>query len=456
MSERTTILFLVVGLAGIVHADDLLIPSLSIEDFTAKAIEEGTRGRLTEAALETAGYTRDVARRLTDSPDVTATYAQSRSETRTDGSSAITDAQATQVTVHQPTPLGTNIQVAGTHSDASKPGLSATVAQPIYLFTKNATGRTRRRADLTFGNAKDMFDADVLSIQSQARSLYYEVMLAHESIKVEERKVTSSQKLLDITQALVTAGKKAAVETMRARIRKQTDDRQLQNALVSRDKALTRAIHFIAFPTDQPVHFTSKLNFRPFRPSLERLMMYAMEHRPLLRTLRRNQELARLAVQETQDTTRPELALNTSYGYNELHPVVAHRWSLGGTVSWLFFDSFVTSTRTRAARWEEFVAKLNLSEAERVLKVNVTNAYRDVKNAERQIVDFQSSREQARHNVDVIRLRFQNGLERLIDVFDAENDMRNLDHEYLNLLVGYNRAVDSLSELIGGDAWKLS
>ena len=83
--------------------------------------------------------------------------------------------------------------------------------------------------------------------------------------------------------------------------------------------------------------------------------------------------------------------------------------------------------------------------------MDVQNAYLDIKKAEKQILDFQSSREQARHNVDVVRLRFQNGLERLIDVFDAENDMRNLDNEYLNLLVRYNESKDTLSQLIGGD-----
>lgn len=448
-----SLIALVLCTATLSRADDLLIPSLTLEDYTARAITQGTRGRLIAAALESAGYVRVNALRQTDSPDIAASYAKRRAESRVAGQSTLTDTDSTEVSVHQPTPLGTQVQLTGTQSDTSQPGLSASVTQPLYVFARNGTSRTRQRAELDFANARDSYESDVLAIQSQARGLYYDVMLAEESIKVEERKAASSQKLLDITQALVQAGKKAAVETMRARIRKQSDDRLLQNARVSRDKAVASAAHFIGVESDQPVHFITRLAFRPFRPSLSRLLEYAEDHRPQLRTLRRAQQLARLSRQETQDVVRPALAVNSTYGYSDADPLITHSWSLGGTVSWLFFDSFVTDRRVRAARIDELVADINISEAERALRVNVANAYRDIKNAEKQIMDFQSSREQARHNVEVIRLRFQNGLERLIDVFDAENDMRNLDNEYLGLLVSYQRAVDSLSELVGGDAW---
>ncbi len=435
----------------VVRADDLRIPSLTLEQYTAKAIDEGIQGRLTAMALESAGYSREIAFRQTNSPNLSAAYSQTRGGTKVSGTNTLTDAKSSSLTLNQPTALGTNLQAQGTYGDANKPGASASVIQPLYVFIWNAAARQRRRADLNFGNAKDQFDSDVLSIRTQARSFYYSVMLGEESIKVEERKVLSSQKLLDITRALVDAGKKAPVETTRAKIRTQDDERQLQNATVTREKAVSTAKNFIYFPLDQPLHFTSQLEFKPFSPTLERLADYALQHSPQLKTLHRDQDLALLAIQEAKEPTRPALSVNSTYGYNELGSAVTHSWTLGGGATWLFFDSFVTADNVRIAKINQFVSDLNLANAERTLRVNVKNAYLDVKNAERQIQDFQSSREQARRNVDIIRLRFQNGLERLIDVFDAENDMRNLDNEYLNLLISYNQAKDSLSQLIGGD-----
>jgi outer membrane protein TolC len=453
MRVRASLIAWTVLLGAPLQAQDLLLSSVSLEEYAKKAVEDGIRGRLTVIALESAGYTRDISFRLTDSPDMTVTHSVARTETTIEGSTTRADTKATALTLNQPTALGTNIQAVGTYDDANKPGFQATAVQPIYIFRRNATARVRQRAELNFRNAQDFYDADVLAIRSQARSLYYDVMLTQEFIKVEERKSNSSRKLLDITQALVQAGKKAAVETMRAKIRKQADERQLQNAFVNRDKAIAGAKNFISHPADQPLTFTSRLSFRPFQLTLGRLMEYASMHRPQLRALRRNQELARLTVQEIREATRPGLSANGTYSHTDFRDITTESWRLGGGVSWLFFDSFVTSKRTREALLDQWVADLNVEDAERVLALQVGNAYRDVKNAERQIADFQTSREQAKHNTEVIRLRFQNGLERLIDVFDAENDMRNLDNEYLNLVVSYNRATDTLSELVGADVW---
>ena len=61
------------------------------------------------------------------------------------------------------------------------------------------------------------------------------------------------------------------------------------------------------------------------------------------------------------------------------------------------------------------------------------------------------SLEQARRNVDVERLRFQQGLVQLTDVFDAQTSLRNVESQYLNLLVQFNENKDALSTLIGAD-----
>src|SRR5258706_470157 len=333
-----------------VWADDLLIPSLSIADYAAKAIDQGIQGRLTALGLESAGYTREIALRQTDSPNLTAAYSQNRGETNTSGTKVISDTKGYSLTLNQPTALGTKIQTVGTYGDSNKPGLNASITQPLYLFTWNAAMRTRQRANLNFSNARDLFDAEVLAIRAQARAFYYNVMLGEESIRVEERKTLSSRKLLDITQALVQAGKKAPVETMRARLRTQDDERQLQNATVNRDKSIAIAKNFIYFPLDQPLHFTSQLEFKPFPLTLNRLIDYALEHRPELKTLRRDQELALLAMQESKEPARPALSVNSTYGYSELGTAVTHSWTLGGGATWLFFDSFVTSNNVRIAK----------------------------------------------------------------------------------------------------------
>ena len=443
-----------VGLLAVTSwADDLLIQSLSIDEFVDQAIKVGVHGRENEWTLETAGYTRQIAFRQTDSPTLTAGYKHSRGDTYADHFDTLGDSKQSTLALNETTPLGTTLAANGSYGGVSNGGFSANITQPLYLFVKNAVARTRQEADLNFANAKDTYDSTVLSLRTQARQLYYNIMQSEESINVEQRKVNSTRKLLDVTQALVEAGKSAPVETMRAKINLQVDERQLLDAQVTRDKAILSAKDFIYFPLDQPLQFTSQLQFKPFATTLERLLDYALIHSPPLRTLERNLELAKLDLQAAQEATRPTFSINGSYGDSEIpNPfLVTQNWSWTASASWLFFDSFVTRDKVRQARIAQEVAELNLAEEERSLRVKIQSGYWDVRNEEKQITEFQNSREQARRNVDILRLRFQSGLDRIIDVFDAETDMRNLDNEYLGLLVQYNETKDQLSELIGAD-----
>lgn len=459
MRFRSTVLTTSTVLVWLVQVPSAAAPlALTIDDYVKRALEEGVRGKENALALESAGYSHEVSFRQTDAPTFSIGQSFSRGETNSGGTTQNGDAGITSLSGSETTPWGTTLNARGdwgetasgpVSSASGKPGLSLSGTQPLYLFVKNSVRRTRQRADIAFVDAKLAFALTRLSLRSQARSLYYNVMLGEESIKVEERKSESSQKLLDVTQALVEAGKTAPVETMRARIRVQTDRRRLHNAKITRDQAVLSAKNFIYMPLDKDVQFITQLEFAPFTVPLQRLVDYATLHRPLLQQLRQAVDRATLDLEAAYEPTRPTLALSGTYNYADQSGVLSRGWTWTAAANWTFFDSFITRDQVRVARIAQYVARLNLTEGERATQADIRSAYLDLKRTEKQILEFQTSREQARHNVDVLRLRFQNGLERLVDVFDGETEMRNLDNEYLSLLVQFNRSKDQLSELVG-------
>jgi len=170
--------------------------------------------------------------------------------------------------------------------------------------------------------------------------------------------------------------------------------------------------------------------------------------------LRAGKELARLAYEASVEPTRPTFALNGTYGSTDARTepdYLTHGWTWTSTMNWLFFDSFVTRDQARKARIAEWVADLNLQDAQRTIQVNVQSEYLDIKRTEKQIEDFKFSKEQAQRNVEVLRVRFQNGLAGLLDVLSAEDQMRGLENEYLRLLVQFNESKDQLSEQLGAE-----
>ena len=447
---------LVCGLAPRAYAQDGDL-ALTLDDFTQQAIKQGIQGRQNELTLQSAGYTKQVVFKQTSAPtlDLNGTGTRSESNDPLNGHSRFNgpnDSSVGNLTYNQLLPTGTALTAAGKYDESDRPGFTASVTQPLYVFVKNSVARTREQAALSYANAKDTFDATVLSIRTQAHSFYYNVMLGDEDIQVEKRKVASSKALNDVTVALVEAGKLAPVEAMRSKIQLQTDQRTLQNAQTNWQKALLNAKNYIYISFDQPVKFLTRLEFKPFDIPQVRLVNYAMLHNPGLQILRRDRELARLTFEAAEEPTRPTLALNSTYSSSETQLTsVMRNWTAGGSANWLFFDSFITRDQTNIARLGQMAADLSLSDGERTTLMNVETAYLDLQNTQQQIRDFQSSREQAYRNVEVLRLRFQNGLDRLIDVFDAETSAHDLDSQYLGLLVAFNQSKDTLSQLVGGD-----
>jgi outer membrane protein TolC len=434
--------------------------ALTLEEYTRRAIKEGVSGRQTDWVLEQAGYARDVVMRQTAYPTLSAQYDHIRSEAQDNvlGTDILTDTNRTTLNLAEQTPLGTQINASSQYgsstepSQVGRPNFAASLTQPLYVFVKNDVARRRLLSDLDFATAKNTYQSTLLNLRTLAHSDYYAVVLGEESVKVEERQLASLQKLVDVTKALVDAGKAAPVELMRAKIRLQVEQSQLDNVTAQRDQAILNAKNFAFMPLDAPVNFITQLEFAPFQIPLDRLIDYALLHQPALESRRHSMESKKLLYDASVEPTRPTLSLNGTYNDNQYRDILlTHGWSWTGTAKWTFFDAFVTQAKAKSARIDEWVADLNLSDAERTTRVKVHSSFIDIKNTEKQIEYFKFSLDQARRNVEVERLRFQNGLAQLTDVFDSENELRSLDNQYLSLLVKFNQSKDNLSELIGAD-----
>lgn len=434
---------------------------LSLEEYCDLAETEGLRGLQTGLAFRSAGLSRSIVLRQTSMPSLTASYSAGLARTESAFASETRDHSA-GLTLAEPLPTGTVFRANADYSRARtesggfasisglQPRWRLSAEQPLYLFAHNPVARSRFRAEFQFASDQEAYSNERLSIRFQAKGLYYDVLLKKAAIGVEERKVESSRKLLDVAAALVDAGKLAPVEKTRANLRVLKDQRQLEAARLGLRKAELAAKHFVRLPLDQPVEFADELAYRPFEVPLTRLVDYAYEHRPEVRRQRRELQLAELDHQESREAQRPSLSLSAAYGQaRDFTPSTTKDWSVGGQASWLLFDSSVTRDRIVQSELRLRSSRLSLEEVERSTRLDVESAWHDVSSAERQLLDFQTSREEARANIELIRARFEAGADRLLDVFDAENEARNLENEYLSLLVNYNLAKDRLAQLVG-------
>jgi outer membrane protein TolC len=330
------------------------------------------------------------------------------------------------------------------------PQWTASYTQPLFLFTGDPSRRHWRRSELAYQNALAASRHDKLAIWAQARSLYYQVLQCMAALDVEKETFKSAEIVLKTSRALVEAGRYAPVELNRAQLRYTREERLISNAKTALDQALNQLKQFVLLPPSTEVVLTTRLGFPRFAWEPPALLEFALQNRQDYATAKRSCELAELALKDVEEANRPLLAITPSYSKDRLiaspGPVTTYNntWAIQGTATWLLFDSHITRLKTEQSKKDLETAKLSLDTVRESIKVDVSNGYLNIKNLEGQLVDFDAARKLGADNLKAVRYRYSSGMDRLIDVFDADNEMHDQELEYLGVLINYHAARDQL------------
>ncbi len=447
--------------------------ALSLTQFTNMALKNSLRSRIAEENLTSNRYSWMASRRGLTWPTLSASASENKTYSDNDlGTTEDTRQTDARFSFSQPFLTGTNLSLVGDwtrlRSETDTLGLitpsktvyspvwTAGFTQPIFVFTGNESLRSRREANLSWENSQDTYWKERLSIEFDARVQYYNLLLQSETANVQKKKLQSSQLVNNTTRALVHAGKLAEVELVRADIRARKDSRAIQNAENNLEQQMNKAKDLIFLPTNQTIRLASSLSYEPFAIPLNKLIRAANENNPDLQIARRQMELSEIELKRARERDHPQINTSGKYALtrDRSHtnaPLDPYDWTLSIGMDWPIFDASQTQLRKRQADITYQNAKRAYENQLRQLNVAVENAYLEIKRAEEQISDFGPQKESAERNVNAIRLQYRNGLTRLTDVFDAENQMLDLDLEYLGLLVTFNTARDGLKPLVGAD-----
>ncbi|MFN0117458.1 MAG: TolC family protein [Elusimicrobiota bacterium] len=466
-------LFIFSQLLSASDSKDASIHPISIEEFTKKALQNSRRFESAVDSLESSRYGLLETTRGLTWPTLSASAETNKSFSDNDlGSETTTKSNEGSLSLTQPVLTGTLLSLSSTwsQSDADteylndtthsktrlKPSWTASIKQPLYIFNRNNSLRTRKQALIQWASNRSNYQAESLGIEFDARVTYYNLLLLQESSAVEKRKLESAKLVYKVTKALVNAGKLAEVESTRADLRMNRDLRRIQNSDYNLEKAFNEARDFIRLPINSKIILTSKLTYIPFTWDENELIKIALENNPQLLNSKRNLELSEINLAQTKESNKLKLTASGSYSKtrnrSDLNaPLDPYSWTLGLGATWPLFDATQTKLNVKQSQLSLKNTHRSYEKQESQLKIDIKNSVLEIKRTETQIKEFAEQKKNAEQNVEAMRLQYRNGLTRLTDVFDAENEMRDLDLEYLNLLVNYNRSKDNLKVLVGLD-----
>ena len=440
---------------------------LTIEDYVHRVLTGSDRAVIARNTIEAARFTRNAAYGSSRGPSVT--VGSTGTLSRTDSADVVTRTGTVEESASLVQPLyltGARLSASILHSRESsdvagvqtdtlhRPSYQVDLDQPLPLFVGNPSWRQWRRDLATYDVSRLTARRELQQIESDARALYYDVLLKTAQLAVEEARFDDSQRARGITAALVRAGRQAGVELSRANTRLRQAGRRVENARTALQQARNLALSFAYIDWSEPVAFVSDLaQQRPLPSSLPDLIAYALQHRPDFLALQRDADRSSLDLLDAQESNNPAVSAHGTFSTDDQSvagvATATRGWMGSLALSWPIFDSRVTHAKVEALRRTTDNDRSAVKEARRQIETEVTNAYLDRVRIQSQIEDAKTSRDEASRSSEIVRMRYKNGAADLLDVFDAQNDLRDIELEYLDLLVSGNLASDKLALLIG-------
>lgn len=326
---------------------------------------------------------------------------------------------------------------------------------PEYNYN---TALSLRQTLLTFGRLHWSAAASELSEQAsradlqdrrlrvieEARTAYYDSLLAGEQVQIAEDQVKARQAHLREAQLLVKAGSAAPFDVKRDEAALASAEQQL---LEARNRAgLARIRLFTLLERPDRGELLEPVPQLPPPPQAE--LEQALARRYDLAATRWGAEAARARVELAEAQDNPNLGLQSDYQVRNVTGFApGQQWTVGLNLQIPLFDGGLTEARANQAREvvEQLVAISD--QAQRNARLELSSLLLELQNRHERLEVARRNLESAREATRIARLRYSNGLSTNVELLDSEaaltaaqRDQAAAHYQYLQTMARYQRA----------------
>jgi len=326
-------------------------------------------------------------------------------------------------------------------------------------------GRMRsavRSAKMTREEALAQFQVVVADTLLDVQVVYYDVLVAEELITVQEASVNLLTKELNDTKNRFEAGTvpqfnvlRAEVELANARpklIRARNASRIAKNLLASQlGYDIPKDIW-----EDIPLRLSDKLSAPPLTIQLPLALAKALEQRPELTALSKNEGLRREQIVTAKAGFKPSVQAFGGYGshnssFSDDISQEVHGWSGGVQFSWDLFDGLLTKGRVQQADALLQRARVDIADTGRRIEREVRTAYSTFIEGQEVLESQKKVQEQAEEALRLAGARYDAGAGTQLDVLSAQTALTEARSTQVQALHDYVVARARLERAIGGN-----
>ena len=296
--------------------------------------------------------------------------------------------------------------------------------------------------------------ATLIDTVTDAIQGYRALLRTQERLKIERRSLESANRQLELTQALVDAGRRPRVEIVEAEANVANREVNVLTAENELRAAILNLIEILDIERSPEIVATEIPSIEELAPpKLDELMKISLANNPdYLRSLI-DVETAQLNLLLAEDDIRWDLDLDIGYDLDTGNRI-DRRTNLraGLTLSReLGRQQLEQKQAVNRSQIDLEKAKNDLEERRETLEIEIKNISRDVRVNFRQVELARRARELSEQQLENQREKLRLGVEgaRLIDVLDFEDRLVEAENRELNAIIDYLNELTRLEQTLG-------
>lgn len=357
--------------------------------------------------------------------------------------------------------------------------------QPLLRnLGRDINTRSIRIARNNVHQSEIQFELQMIDLVTQAQSLYWDLVLQREDIKVRQQALQLAEKTLSDNKRQVQIGTMAPIEVVQAESAVAQRQEQMITTTYNADSIQDRIKRMITNLGD-PAMLLAQLTpiEAPRKPSaddimpLEEAVKYALESRPELKQLALQLQNSDIDLQYTRNQLKPDLTVGGSYTQNGVGGVeratsalgvpgdVVKRGGLTDAFGQLFGYNFTgysvgfslqipLSNKTARAEYSRAVIDKQTIEARRnaltqAIALQVRNAHTQVEMNRARITAAQKALQLAQMQLEAEQKKFQLGTSQIRFVLQEQQNLTFAQTTEIQALVNYTKALVDYDQAVG-------
>ncbi|WP_397451803.1 TolC family protein [Pseudomonas sp. NA-150] len=336
-------------------------------------------------------------------------------------------------------------------------GLELGIVQPLLRGAgRDIVTAPRRLARLSESSNKLQLNATVAQTITQIVTAYRELVRAQEQQRIAQTALARSRQLLEVNQALITAGRMAPFEQVQTEADLASQELGAEETANQLDASRRELLRLLALDLGTVLRASEPVDAKRLDIDQQQALQLALTRQPhyLQQLLAAEQADINLLLAQDQQLWDVSLVGGASQARNrhlDIEPRQAEqRW---GSYVGIQLEIPLGDLSARQAVVRAHVAvqdqALRQAEARQMLEREVGDAVRDMGTRWRQYEIAQRLRELSRRKLDIERDKLQVGRSSNFQVLSFEGDLRQAENSALNAQIAYLNAQTQLDERLG-------